>query len=121
MTDTREQTPMEKNKSACERGYGTEHLPDDVRHSIYNAAYVAGHSDGIDEVTNFYGDFAKVALAAYDAATAEREVLKRALEDALSISQTVNHYEGVKAACKRVGLTIDGHDNFTWSKVEVKL
>lgn len=111
---------MEKNKAACERGHGTEHLPDDVRHSIYHAAYVAGHSDGFDEVTNFYGDFAEVALAAHDAAAAEREALKQALEDALSISQTVNHYEGVKAACKRVGLTLDAHGTVTWSKVEAK-
>ena len=74
MASEREQTPMEKNKAACERGHGTEHLPDDVRHSIYHAAYVAGHSDGFDEVTNFYGDFAEVALAAYNDAAAERPV-----------------------------------------------
>jgi hypothetical protein len=106
---------MASNKLACERGHGTEHLPTELRDCIYHAAYCAGHQDGYGEVTNYYGDFAEVALAAYEAASAERDALRAALEDALRIGQTVNHYEGVIAACKRVGLTLR-HDECLWSK-----
>ena len=61
-------TPTEDVKAACEREYGTEHLPATVRDALYIAAFDQGHDRGAEAIFKCYGAFAGVALVAWDAA-----------------------------------------------------
>ncbi len=120
---------MDKRRIELEEKYKTQHLPDNVREMVFHVAYERGHAYGLAEVDIEYDDLAGLAKTAYsagyDAARTVCELeaapvvgadaLMRALESVLRSSQTVDSYDGIRAACKRVGLTIDSHGDCTWT------
>lgn len=51
-----------KIRKELEFDFGTDVLPADVRNEIWRKAWEEGHSNGINEVKNYYHEFAEFAF-----------------------------------------------------------
>lgn len=54
-------------RTECAIENGIEHLPRTVTDQVWALTWQEGHSSGFGEVANYYGEYAPLVLAAYEA------------------------------------------------------
>lgn len=63
----REAEQMAHYRSEFATEYGIDHLPREVVDLVWNLAWQEGHSSGYGQVEHYYGEYAPMVLAAFEA------------------------------------------------------